>query len=109
MVEALVALVLFEIGILALVASGAIAARDLASANRRTRARLVAAARVEILRTHVCAGGSSGHTELPGGLSEFWRGEGSGAARAITDSVAYELPAGRRSSVVVRAWALCAP
>ena len=107
LIEALVALVLFEIGILALVSSSAVAARDLAIANRRTHARQVATVRVERLRASACAGAADGTLVLDGGLTEKWRTTSAGAARTVSDSVDYLLPAGRRSSIVVRASVWC--
>ena len=108
LVEALVALVLFEIGIMALVASGAVAARDLAAANRRTRARSAASEHVERLRVSACAASAHGRADIAGGLAESWRVEAAGPTRVITDSIEYLLPGAHRSRVVVRAFVMCA-
>lgn len=108
LVETLVALVLFQVGIIALVATAGVAARDLAEATLRRRAAQVAAARVEVLLGSACLAATSGSAVLNGGLREWWRVEAEGSSRSIVDSVEALLPRGRRASVVVRAWALCA-
>ena len=108
LVEALVALVLFQIGVLALAATTATAARDLGVANRRSRAQAVAEHRVALLRAGACPSPTSGMRDLPGGLSERWRIDASGAVRVISDSVAFPGASGRTSSVVARGFTLCA-
>jgi type II secretory pathway pseudopilin PulG len=107
MLEALVALVLFQVGIFALVASSAVITRDVASAHRRARAQAVAAERVERLRASSCPTPGTGRADLPGGTREHWRVEATGRARLISDSVDYALPATRRGHAVVRAWVIC--
>jgi Tfp pilus assembly protein PilV len=106
LVEALVALVLFEVGILALVASGAVVTRDMAIASRRSRATEIAAARIARLRASTCPGPSSGALAYPGG-SEHWSVSASGITRTVSDSVEFLLPSGRMSRVVLRAGAVC--
>lgn len=108
LIEVLVALVLFEFGMLALVASSAVAARNLGVANRRLHAQWLATDRVEELRTTACGTPTpAGRAAAPGGLTEFWRVEAVGARRVLSDSVDLPLPNGRRSHVVARAWMLC--
>ena len=108
LVEALVALVLFQIGVLALAATTATAARDLGVANRHSRAQAVAEHRVALLRAGACPSPTAGIRELPGGLTERWRIRASGAMRAISDSVVFPGACGRPSSVVARGFTLCA-
>lgn len=109
LIEVLVALVIFDFGMLALMASSAVAARNLGAANRRQHAQWLATDRVEELRATACAGSpvSTGRAAAPGGLTEFWRVESIGSRRVISDSVDLPLPNGRRGNVVARAWMLC--
>jgi|SRR5688500_7712621 Tfp pilus assembly protein PilV len=107
LIEALIALVLFQFGMLALVATSAVAARDLAAANRHARAQALAANRVEQLRAQACPASLAGSMSWPGGLTEYWRVEASGMRRIISDSVELLLPRGRRASHVMQAHVLC--
>lgn len=109
LIEVLVALLIFEFGMLALAASSAVAARDIGLAGRRMRARSVATTRVEQLRARACLASESGVARTAEGFTEFWRVEGAGLRRDVRDSVAIVLPGGRTASVVVRASVLCAP
>ena len=109
LVETLVALLLFQIGMLAVAATGAVAARDVAIARRTALARDLARNRVEALRSTACGvtGSGAGSAESAAGVTEHWRVVASGSGRAIVDSVAFALPAGRRGSVVIRGATLC--
>ena len=107
LLEVLVALVLLEFGMLALMVASAVAARDLGVATRRIRAQWLASDRVERLRAAACATAQSGQATAPGAMTETWDVQVIGARRIITDSVEMRLPNARRSSVVVRAWMLC--
>lgn len=109
LIEALIALVLFQFGMLAMVATSAVAARDLAEANRRVRAHALAANRVEHLRALACSSSAAGSMSWPGGLTEYWRVDASGTRRIISDSVELLLPRGRRASHVIQAHVLCSP
>jgi len=108
LIEVLVALVIFEFGMLALAATSAVAARDPGVANRRTRAHTVARNRVELLRADSCQPSAAGTAAIRGGLTEFWRVDASGSRRVITDSVEFAVEHGRRASVVIRGFTLCA-
>ena len=68
LLEVLVALVLLEFGMLALMVASAAAARDLGVANRRIRAQSIATDRVERLRVAACAAAESGYATAPGAL-----------------------------------------
>ena len=106
LIEVLVAMVLFEFGMLALAATSAVTARSFGVAVRRARAQSVAAARVEQLRAGACAvtlPGRASHT----GFTESWRVDAIGRRRLIEDSVEIVLPRARRASVVRRAWTVC--
>jgi hypothetical protein len=107
LIEALLALLLLQFGLLALVAASAVAAQDLGTANRRARAHAIARNRVEQLRATRCAGATAGHARWPGGLEERWAVTEVGPLRLITDSVEMRLSRGRRGSHVLRARVLC--
>ena len=107
LIEVLIALVIFEFGMLALAATSAVAARDLGVANRRMKANAIARNRVELLRADACRP-STGNAHIPGGLEEFWRIDATGPRRVITDSVEFSVEHGRRASVVLHGWTLCA-
>jgi len=108
LVEALVALVLFQIGMLALAATTAVVARDLGSATRRARAVTLAYSAVEQMRVSAYASpAGAGVRPWPRGYTEFWRLEVAGSRRVVTDSVVYTRSVGGPGTVVARAQALC--
>lgn len=110
LVEALVALALFQIGMLALAATTIVAARDLGSSARRARAASIAALRVERIRISACDDGSrTGESLGQQGFRESWRVTATDRRRSISDSVSFQLPTGRESHVVARGDVLCAP
>ena len=109
LIEALVALVLFGIGALALVATTAVAARDLGIADRHARGHAMAVDRVARLRVTACAATATGSAGHPGGLAEHWRVGAAGSLREISDSVELTMPGKRAASVVVREWEICPP
>ncbi|MEX2178819.1 MAG: prepilin-type N-terminal cleavage/methylation domain-containing protein [Gemmatimonadaceae bacterium] len=106
LIEVLVALVLFQIAIMALAATTVVAARDLGIANRRAIGRQLAENRVATLRAGACAAPESGVSDTQG-LRETWHVAAAGRVRVITGSVELVLPRGREE-LVVRAWVLCA-
>jgi Tfp pilus assembly protein PilV len=101
LLELLVALVLFDVALLGLVATGALAARELRGARLTAAAGRVAARRLELLSVESCATAASGVAEHPDGMLETWvvspevRG-----VRAILDSVVFDHARGRSSIVV---------
>jgi Tfp pilus assembly protein PilV len=107
LIEVLVALVIFEFGMLALAATSAVVARDIGSATRRAHAYALAGRRVEELRANACSGAAVTAAQAREGFVEVWRVDASGAVRAIADSVVFTLSRGRRSHVVLRAWLVC--
>jgi Tfp pilus assembly protein PilV len=107
LIEALLALLVLQFGLLALAATSVVAARDLANANRRARAHSLGLHRVELLSARACPAPQAGSREHAGGLTEFWRVEALGLMRAIADSVDMRLPQGRSAHVVIRAWTAC--
>ena len=106
LVEVLVALLVFELGMLALTGVAAVAARDLASASRTARANALARNRVEALRSTSCPEPASGSASV-GGTTERWRVSVEHNARRIADSVEFALPSGKVRRVVREAWVLC--
>ncbi len=106
LIETLVALVLFQFGMLAVTAAAAVAARDLATAERIVRAQAAARERLELLRAVECPDIAAG-TQQSAGLVEHWAVESLGAHRVLRDSVAFVLSRGRQGHVVLRAYTLC--
>jgi Tfp pilus assembly protein PilV len=106
LVEALVALVLVQFGLLAVAAMSAVAARDVAAATRVSRARDAARERIELLRPAACATSGGGSADAPG-LVEHWSVRGDSVVRRIRDSVEFRLPGGRSGRVVVEQVVLC--
>ena len=106
LVEVLVALVLFELGMLALTGVAAVAARDIASANRLARAHALARNRVETLRPAACSAAASG-TTVSGAGTEHWRVQIVGMSRRVSDSVVFRLPGGRTDAVESSTWIHC--
>jgi prepilin-type N-terminal cleavage/methylation domain-containing protein len=109
LIEVIVALVLFQIGMLAFTGISAVAARDLATTRLRARAHALARNRVEMLRASACAMPVAAGAQTARGLTEFWRVDANGSRRSITDSIDFRLPRGRRAHIVAHAFALCAP
>jgi prepilin-type N-terminal cleavage/methylation domain-containing protein len=107
LIEILIALVIFEFGMLALAATTAMAARDLAEANHRVRAQTMARNRLEQLRAGACELSPAGGAEIRGTFKEFWRVEALGPRRIIADSVEFPGVRGRPSRIVLRGWTLC--
>ena len=107
LIEVLVALVVLEFGMLALMVASGVAARELGAANRRMRAQWLATDRVERLRASACEAAQSGQATAPGAMLESWNVQVVGARRIVTDSIEIPLPNAGRESVVVRVWMLC--
>lgn len=108
LIEVLVALILFEIGMLALAGVAAVAARDLAFANRSVRAQNIARNRLESL-TAGCPAAAEGRTELAGGFTETWRVEADYSLRRLSATVGFPLAGGRVGKVALTTLAFCAP
>jgi Tfp pilus assembly protein PilV len=108
LIEALLALLLLQFGLLALVAASAVSARDLGTANRRARAQALARNRVELVRASPCGAAATGERRWPGGLRELWTVSAAGPLRMVVDSVELTLARGRQESYVLRGWTLCA-
>lgn len=109
LLEALLALLLLEFGLLALLGAAVVSARDLGTAARRLRAQTLARNRVEQLRLTACTAAPGGGATWPGGITEIWRVERVGPARIVTDSVVLQASGRTKEAVVQRGWSLCAP
>ena len=107
LVETLVALVLLQLGVLALVATAGVAARDFAEATALRRGRVVARNRAESIRATACGAASGGSIAHGTGIVETWRVEASGTSRVIVASASVRLPRGRRAAIEARAWTIC--
>ena len=106
-VELLIALVLLDVGLLALVGLAASVDRDADSARIRANALNVASARLETMASLACQGGASGVTQPSPGITEwFSETPAPNATRVIVDSVAYVTPHGVRT-FVLRTGARC--
>jgi Tfp pilus assembly protein PilV len=106
LVETLVALVLLEAGMLALAASSAVAARDLAIAHRGLRAQSLARNRVERLWATACSSPASGEA-VAAGFVERWTVEIVEDRRMIAVIVEFALPRGRTRSISLTAATIC--
>ena len=109
LVETIVALVLLEVGMLAMAATAGAAAHDLSDALVRRRAQAIVRSRADWLRPSACVSATAGSRALAGGMIEHWRVDAIGAARAVTDSISVPLTRGRTATVVANAWVLCGP
>jgi type II secretory pathway pseudopilin PulG len=107
LVESLVALVLLEFALLAVVATSAVAARELAEARRLERAHAAARTRVEVLAGTSCPSVVSMTVDSAAGMVEHWWVQAVGSQRLIVDSVVVALPRGRVARTVARAGVTC--
>ena len=87
-VEVLVALIVFDLGLLGAVSTTALTVRLLTEARNRTRVTIAASDRIEVVRNAArspggCAGLTGGTRPLGGGLSEQWTTAGSGPTRLL--------------------------
>src|SRR5678816_4235667 len=87
-VEVLIALMVFDVGLLGAVTTTALTGRLLVEARSRARATLAASERIELVRNAAgvpggCAALSSGSRPLGGGLGEQWTLTGTGSTRPL--------------------------
>lgn len=100
LVELLVAMLLFDIGLLGIVATATITTRELDRVQSRLRARAIAVARLERLASGACGAIALGDTAWTGGVRERWSVVVlANGTRRLTDSVAIATP--RDTTVVV--------
>ncbi len=90
LVELLVALLLFDVALLALAGDAALLTRAAGVARRRALATEAAAATIERLRALDCPAPAQGRRTLAPGVVESWSvTPGPGATRRLSDSVAF--------------------
>lgn len=100
-VELLIALVLLDVGLLALVGLAASIDRDADSARTRTNALSIASARLERMASLACQSAASGVAQESPGVTEwFSETPEPNGTRAIVDSVAYTTRNGVRTFVL---------
>ncbi|HEY9225575.1 MAG TPA: hypothetical protein VIP11_02935 [Gemmatimonadaceae bacterium] len=100
LVEVLVAVVLIDVGLLALVAGSAVLIRQTTEMRARGAAVRVAANRLQLLGATACVA-STGSTRGPFGIHEYWSVDPpTEGVREMRDSVTYASPAGERSIVL---------
>src|SRR5262245_44774999 len=99
LIETIVALLLLQVGMLALAATAGVAAKDYSDALVRRRALATAERRAEQLRAQACRAATSGSRLLPGGGSETWAVTQAGPNREVIAGVSVPLARGRRASV----------
>jgi len=106
LVEVVVALVLINIGLLALIAATATAIDQVGDLDRQRRATRMAQSRVESLAVQPCGGSSVGIASPETGMRETWSvGAAMGSVREVTDSI--EFPGRVTNRVVIRTMAPC--
>ena len=100
-VELLIALVLLDVGLLALVGLAASIARDAATSRIRTDALSAASARLERMASVACHGAASGVAQASPALTEWFSESPSpNETRTIVDSVAFMTARGMRTLVL---------
>jgi len=106
LIEIVVAIFLFSVGGLALVATSAIVGRELTVNASRERAGRIAATRLELLRAD-CRGATSGH-EAFGRIESQWSGGSNSSHLTATESITYPARQGSRTDVY-RGTLRCSP
>src|SRR5437667_12906633 len=92
LIELLVAIVLVDVGLLALVAGSAVVLREVADSRARTAAVAAATDRIESLAARSCIATVGGSTSRS--AREYWTVEALTGAREPRDSVLYLPPRG---------------
>ena|ERR1051326_520897 len=87
LIELIVALLLFDLTLLALLGASALTARRIGDANRRQRALAASINRAEGFIASPCALTISGRATLERGVAESWNSSLFAGGRTITDSV----------------------
>jgi prepilin-type N-terminal cleavage/methylation domain-containing protein len=109
LVEVLVALIIFQIAMLALAGTTAVAARDLTTAHRGSRAQILARNRTELHRARICPAPAMARVIHPGGYTETWTIEAVQSLRRIVVTVEFPLPGNRIGRASASGSTLCAP
>ena len=108
LVELLIALLLLDCALLALVGTSALITRWLGTAANGARAGSAAAARIERLASLSCSTTTSGETIDPRGMHEWWIVQLNGDdTRLLADSVEYHSAPGTRHLAAAGTRTLC--
>jgi Tfp pilus assembly protein PilV len=105
LVELLVALLIFDMALLTVAAVSALAVRRLGDAERRNRAAIMAASRIEWLASQSCRSASSGALPPTDGITETWSATPLRGARELVDSVG--IHSRTPETIVLRARVAC--
>lgn len=100
LIELLVAIVLLDLALLSLATVGAVTAKRVGDAGRRSRATMAAANRIERLSALPCIAISGGAQLLERGVTETWSVARNGRVLEMTDSI--EIVARPPERIVVR-------
>jgi hypothetical protein len=106
LIELLVALLLLDLALLSLTTVGAVTARRVGDAGRRSRAAIAAANRLERLAALPCTAMAGGSAALERGVTETWTATRQGSSMELSDSIEIAIRAPER--IVVRRRAPCA-
>ena len=106
LVELLVAILLIDVALLALVASGALVIRQASEGHAHSTAVRTALNRLETLSARLPCTASSGQAAGPHAIHEAWTIRLTGGEREIVDSVRYTQSSGTQT-VVLRARTPC--
>ena len=99
-VEAMVAIVVFAVGVLGLASSAAVMTRQMSSGNRLAQATLLARSRVEQFSARNCTTLSSG-SATAGGFTEQWTVTPMTRTVRVTETVTFAGARGQRSKTYV--------
>lgn len=105
LVELLVALLLFDLSLLSLVAVSAVAVRRVGEAARRNRAAIAATSRIEWLASRRCLSTPAGTTTLERGVTESWVSTPIVGGQELMDSI--RIDARDPEHLVLRVRVLC--
>ena len=100
LIELLVALILLDLALLSLATIGAVTAKRLGDAGRRSRAALAANNRLERLAALPCSAAAGGSVPIERGVIESWTAVRVGQSMEVSDSI--EIPSRPPERVVVR-------
>jgi type IV pilus assembly protein PilV len=107
LVEIIIAIVVFSIGVLAIAAGSGAAYRMLGHGRRATQAGVMATQRIELLRRTAnstsprCTSLANGSATYSNGFSEAWRVTGSGNSRNVVAQVTYPTAQGTTSDSIL--------
>jgi prepilin-type N-terminal cleavage/methylation domain-containing protein len=106
LVELIVAVMVFSVGILGLASTAGVLVRQMGDGARQTIAAQAAASRFERLRSIPCTTIASGQATGRSGVSESWVKTASPRSVIVTDTVKYDSP-GKKHAYVYRSVIPC--